>query len=420
MKILLKNAKILTLKNKNIIDGEILVDGNKIAQIARKINMKADRVVNCEGNLLMPGFKNAHAHSAMTFLRGYAENLQLYDWLNKCVFPSETRFIKNDIYHLSKLAYLEYLSSGITACFDMYYFVDEIKRACEDIGMRSVILLDPRKSNFDELISNFKSFNKKNSIVSACLGFHAHYTTTKANLKKLSKISHQFKAPIYTHCSETSYEVLKRQKLSYLTPVAYLDSLGLFDYGGGIFHGVYLTKEDVKILKKHHISVCTCPASNLKLASGIAPVKHLFDAGINVAIGTDGPASNNALDMFREAYLTSVLSKIKNNDPVGLQSFDVLKMATVNGAKMMNLKDADVLAKNKLADIIMIDLHQPNMQPLNNIFNDLVYSASKINVKMTMINGKILYYNHKYYLNESVEKIYEKAKKITNRLIAKK
>ncbi|MCQ2796275.1 MAG: amidohydrolase [Bacilli bacterium] len=414
MKILLKNAKILTLKNENIVSGEILVDGNKIAQIAQKINIKADRIIDCEGNLLMPGFKNAHAHSATVFMRGIVEEATLDSWLNDYVLPLESNLKPNDVYHLSKLAYLEYLESGITGVLDMYFFADAIKKACLDIGMRSAVLLTPRNNNLNKVTTL-----STDCLVNEILGFHADYTSSVADLKRISQLSNKMKAPVYTHCSETLNEVKNRKRISHVTPVEYLNNFKLFNYGGGIFHGVHLSKNDIKIIKQRNVFVCTCPTSNLKLASGIAPIKELTQRGIMVAIGTDGAGSNNSLDMFKEMQLVSLLSKYRENDPASLKAFEVLKMATINGAHFMNMNKSDILAKGKFADIIMIDLHAPNMRPSHDIINNLVYSASKANVMMTMIDGKILYYKHKFYLKDDIKKIYQNADKVIKRLTKK-
>ena len=177
-----------------------------------------------------------------------------------------------------------------------------------------------------------------------------------------------------------------------------------------------MTKEEVEIFKKNNLSVISCPGSNLKLASGIAPLTYYFKEGINIALGTDGPASNNSLDMFKEMYLAATLQKVLTNDPVSIPAFEILKMATVNSAKVMRLDEADILAPGKYADIIMIDLYKPNMQPLNNIITNLVYAGNKDNVMMTMINGRILYENGEYFLNESKEEIYKKAEEIATRI----
>ena len=229
-------------------------------------------------------------------------------------------------------------------------------------------------------------------------------------------MAHKYQTPIFTHLSETKAEVEDCKERYGMSPVKLLDSLGMFDYGGGGYHCVWLDEEDMDIFAKRDLSVVTNPGSNTKLASGIAPISEYLKRGINVAIGTDGPASNNCLDMFREMFLVTGLAKLKECDAAAVDALEVLKMATVNGAKALNLPDTDVLARGKQADIIMIDLHQPNMQPLNNIPKNLVYSGSKANVKMTMIRGRILYENGCFAKEFDVEGIYRKANEIIDSL----
>ena len=194
-----------------------------------------------------------------------------------------------------------------------------------------------------------------------------------------------------------------------MTPTAYLDSLGMFEYGGGGFHCVHMTEEDLRIFQKRGLSVVTNPGSNTKLASGIAPIRRMMELGINIGIGTDGPASNNCLDMFREMFLTTGLAKLREKDAAVVDAGQVLYMATAGGAKACGLNECDALAEGKLADLIMIDLHQPNMQPLNNIAKNLVYSGSKQNVKLTMVNGRILYENGEFFVGE-IRNIFMKSK----------
>ena len=203
-----------------------------------------------------------------------------------------------------------------------------------------------------------------------------------------------------------------------MTPPQFLDSLGLFDYGGGGYHCVYFTEEDMDLFAKKGLHIITNPGSNTKLASGVAPITRFLEKGINVGIGTDGASSNNCLDMFREMFLTTGLAKLKEKDASAVDAEEVMKMATVNGAKAMGLTDCDILAEGKKADIIMIDLHQPNMQPLNNIAKNIVYSGSKQNVKMTMIDGRILYYDGRFLCCDDVEALYAKANEIIARLSA--
>ena len=421
MKTLFKNARILTMVDENIIEGDLVVLDNRIAYIGQDSSKYApfDRVIECDKNLLMPGFKNAHAHSAMVFLRGKADDVTLQDWLFKIVFPREAKLQPSDIYHLNKVAYLEYISSGITACFDHYYYPLEGAKAAEDIGFRTLLLAtyDEKYTRGEDLYRNYHYFNdQKDGLVRYTIGFHAEYTTDDALLKGTQETLENLKCPFFTHISETKKEVEECIERHGKSPVKYLYDSGLFKYGGGGFHCVHLSEEETKIFKDHNLIVISCPGSNLKLASGIAPLTYYYKQGITIALGTDGPASNNSLDMFKEMYLAATLQKVLTNDAVAIPAFEILKMATVNASKVMGLDKADVLKEGKYADIIMIDLSKPNMQPLNNIITNLVYAGSKDNVKLTMINGRILYEDGHYFLKEKEAEIYLKAEEITRRL----
>jgi len=234
-------------------------------------------------------------------------------------------------------------------------------------------------------------------------------------MEEIAAFAARKKAPIYVHLSETEEEVAGCQERYGMTPGMFLDSLGMFKHGGGIYHGVWLTKEEMKLFKKKEVSVITNHGSNTKLASGIAPVSSFLEEGLNVAIGTDGPESNNCLDMFSEMFLTAGLAKIREMDAACLCADEVLYMATAGGAKAMGLTDCDSLAVGKKADLVLIDCKQPNMQPEGNVVKNLVYSGSKQNVKMTMIHGKILYQDGKFLLSEDPEDIYRKANEIIQR-----
>lgn len=427
MNIRLYNARILSMEeNRDIFFGEVWVkkdrivyagDGTDTDSIYQKLQIPCmiwDREIDCEGNLLMPGFKDAHTHSGMTLLRSYADDLPLNDWLNQQVFPVEAKLTDEDIYELTKLAVLEYLTSGITAVFDMYLTPYSIYKAFDEMGMRGVQVGGVNNfSQSPELLEEYYlNLNGKSPLQSFMLGFHAEYTCSRELLMKISEIAHKYKAPVFTHLSETKAEVEGCRERYGMTPVAFLDSLGMFDYGGGGYHCVHVTEEDIAIMKKRGMYAVSNPGSNTKLASGIAPITQFLKAGVPVALGTDGPASNNCLDMFREMFLVTGLAKLKEEDAAAVDAMDVLKMATVNGAHAMGLGEADVIAEGKLADLIMIDLKTPNMQPLNNIAKNIVYSGSKINVKMTMIGGRILYENGSFLIDEKPEDIYEKANEI--------
>ncbi len=431
MNIRLYNAKILTMeKHRPVFEGEVWVKNDRIAYVAEQSELQSewkgdfpriswDIELDCKGNLLMPGFKNAHTHSAMTFLRSYTDDVPLQQWLNEKVFPMEAKLSKEDIYEFTRLAILEYLTSGITSIFEMYLTPDTIAEACLDMGMRCVLTsgLNNFSSSIEQVEEEYLKWNKKNSLISYQLGFHAEYTCSKELLYQVSQLAHKYRAPVYTHLAETKREVEECKARYGMTPTVFLDTMGIFEFGGGGYHCVHLTPEDMEILRRRRMYVVTNPASNLKLASGIAPVAELDRRKIPVAIGTDGPASNNCLDMFREMFLVTGLSKVREEDAASLDAMRVLPMATFHGAKAMRLPKADLLAKGKLADIILIDLHQPNMQPIHNIPKNLVYSGSKSNVLMTMINGRILYRNGEFNTGESVETIYARCDKIVKRIM---
>ena len=422
MRIKFVNARILTMKdNQDVFEGELIVNEGFIEEVGERVSNdgKFDEVIDCGRNLLMPGFKNAHTHSGMSVLRSLADDLPLDKWLNESIFPVEARMSDDDIYEMTKLSVLEYLTSGITACFDMYLTPYSIAKAMDEMGFRCV--QTGAVNNFSqspELLEEcYLNLNQDKSLQSFVLGFHAEYTTSPEIMKKIADLANKYKAPIYVHMAETKSEVAGCIERYNMTPLKYMDSIGMFNYGGGIYHGVYLTDEEMDIMKKHNMFEVTNPASNLKLASGIAPIAKYMDKDIPVAIGTDGPASNNCLDMFREMFLVTGLAKIKEGDAMAVDAKEVLKMATVNGAKCMRLDNCDILDAGKCADIIMINLDMPNMQPINNIVKNIVYSGSKINVMMTMINGNILYKDGKFMNNIDEHQIYSKVAEIKERLL---
>ena len=424
------NARILTMEEekgkdcdlREIFFGEVHVKDSKISYVGKETNtaLKFDREIDCKGNLLMPGFKNAHTHSGMTAMRSYADGLPLKEWLETKIFPMEANMSGDDVKLLSKLAIMEYLTSGITAAMDMYLTPYTIADAFTECGMRIVQVSGINKfgPSIEEFEDRFLKINGKNPLSTQLMGFHAEYTCDKELLTKLSDLAHKYKQPMYTHNSETKVEFDECVGRYGVSPTVFLDSLGLFDFGGGGYHCVYLTDEDIEIFKKHDMSVISNPGSNTKLASGIAPIQKFIDSGLNVALGTDGPSSNNCLDRFREMFLVTGLAKLRENNASAVDALTVLKMATKNGAKAMLLDDCDVLAKGKQADMIMIDLCKPNMQPLNDIARNIVFSGSKQNVKMTMVAGKILYEDGKYNIGIDEETVYKEANDIITRLKA--
>lgn len=403
-------------KDFNIIKKDIFVDGDSIVAIG-EYDKTADTVYDLNGNLLMPSFKNAHTHSAMTFGRSFADDLPLQPWLYDKIFPLEAKLTPQDIYDLSMLAFLEYLTSGTSACFDMYYFPEMMAKASVDFGFRTVMTsgLNNFKESITAVEDYYNKFNDYDSLVSYKLGFHAEYTTDKELIKGIAKLAEKYQAPVFTHASETKSEVEDCIKRNGMSPTKYLDSLGVFNYGGGAYHSVWIDYEDIEIYKEKGIWAVINACSNAKLASGIAPVSKLLKSSVNIAVGTDGASSNNALDMFREMYTICATQKLNDKDAASTDANDILKASTIGSARCMRLTDCDVIDVGKKADLIVIDMHKPSMQPINNITKNLVYSGGKDVVKMTMINGKILYDNGEFK-NIDIEKIYANAQAVINRI----
>ena len=427
------NAKILRLKDDSkhefeCIAGELWVKGTEICYIGDGKDVSSvckgddviiwDREIDASGKLLMSGFKNAHTHTAMTFLRSFADDLPLQSWLFDQVFPREGQLTEDDCYWLNILGIMEYLTSGITSNFDMYFFPPVDAKASMDTGFRTVQTsgLNNFGGTVELMEENYHIVNEMSELTSFIVGFHAEYTTSMELMEGVAGLSQKLKSPVFLHNSETKSEVEECKGRWGKTPTQLTDELGMYHYGGGGYHCVWMDEKDFEIFKKRGLTAVTNPASNLKLASGIAPIGRYLQEGIPVAIGTDGPASNNCLDMFREMFLTTALAKVRENDAAAVPAGEVLYMATTAGARAMGLSDCDDLAVGKKADLILLDLKQPNMQPMNNIVKNIVYSGSKQNVTLTMVNGQILYEDMKFNIGFDPEEIYAKANAIIGRM----
>lgn len=419
MKLRFYNAKILTMESEEIITGELHTENDKITFVGENApEGKFDREIDLGGNLIIPGFKDAHTHTAMTFLRSFADDLPLNDWLYDQVFPHEAKLTEEAVYAFTQLGNMEYLTSGITSSFDMYMKLPAYVKACTDMGYRSVLCgsINDFGGTVEGIEEEFNTYNSGDPLISYQLGFHAEYTTKREILEGMAALSRKYKVPVYTHNSETKAEVAGCKERYGITPTQLFEKLGMLEYGGGGFHCVWFDERDMEIFRDKNLWMVTNPASNLKLASGIAPICEMRRAGMkNFAIGTDGAASNNCLDMFKEMFLVAGLQKVKEEDAAACPAFEVLEMATKGGALAMGLTDCDVLTIGKKADLAVIDLKQPNMQPLHNIAKNLVYAGSKQNVKMTVIDGKILYEDGKFTTVDADE-VYERANRLTKEI----
>ena len=421
----LYNARIMPMLGENdcsILEGELWTDGERISYVgpARADMPEFDRELDLGGDLIIPGFKDAHTHIPMVFLRSFADGLPLQEWLFQQIFPREAKLYPEANYAFTRLGILELLSGGVTACFDMYYHRDAYVQAVLDSGFRSVLCGAVAAGDADWTVAerDFERYNSMGPLVGYRLGFHAEYTASEELLRYISELSHAHKAPVWTHNSETKSEYDGCIERHGMSPTRYFEKLGLHDYGGGGFHCVWFDEGDMEIFKNRGLWAVTCPASNAKLASGVAPLGSFMDRGIGLAVGTDGPSSNNALDMFREMYLACVLQKLRAGDAAACPARDILYAACSAGARAMGLPDCDSLAPGKYADLAVIDMSRPSMRPIIAPAENLIYSGSKDCVRLTMVAGRILYENGEFHVGESAERIIAEAEKYTRELTA--
>ena len=426
MSIKFKNAYIINKDFEILKSYDLIVEKNIIKDITPTKDIdddKHERVIECNHNFLIPGFKNAHSHNAMVFARSLTDDVPLDEWLNKKIFPLEALLTEEDVYYFTILGIMENLSSGITACADMYKHYYAMADACLHTGYRvnivdSLMKFD-RKIAPEEYFNNLNNYKGDNgNLIKYTFGIHAEYTNDENTLKLISDMVHKYKTPFFSHNSETRKEVEEcKGRWGGLTPTEVQDRYGLYDFGGGGYHCIYFSEHDIEIFKEHKLYIVTNAASNLKLASGIAPIKKYLDKGIKIAIGTDGPASNNSIDMFREMFLISNLSKYVENNPAALNTREIVNMTTKHSAACIGEPDTDSLEIGKKADMVLIDINTPNMQPKNDFINNLVYACEKQNVKITMVDGKILYEDGVYHIGEDEHYIYKKCNELLVNLI---
>ena len=423
MKILFKNANILNLDTQTgFTFGNVVVEEDTITYVGKdEPALTFDKVIDVNGNILMPGFVDTHCHSAMTILRGVKDDADLNSWLFENVIPCEAKLTGEDIYWGQKLAVLEYVRAGITCIEEGYFYNEDIVRALKETGLRARVGFGPTTkdvgmSNLEYLKSQHQVIGDGDLIKPACF-IHSIYTTDDKSILECVDYTAKNNIPLSIHLAETLKEVGDcTVKNNQKTPAQYLEDLGFFDRQGSLcYHCVHMDKDDLQILADYNASVSTCPSSNIKLASGIAPIYAMQNKGINITIGTDGVASNNSLDMFKEMFLVATLSKVNIYDASVVCAADVLKMATINGANALGF-DVGEIKVGKKADIILINIDQPHYYPHQNLLSHLVYAGKSGDVYLTMVNGKILYHNGEYYVGENPQTIYNKVTQIRERI----
>lgn len=405
-----------------IKDGAIAVDNGKIEAIGNYEDItsvfNSDRAIGGRNRVVIPGLVNTHTHAAMVYFRGLADDLPLKEWLDNHIWPAEAKWLSPEfVSDAVELACLEMMKAGITAYNDMYFFGDSAGASTKKMGMRAVLgvgILDfptAAAKTTEEYFEKAEAFIrnwKDDNLITPCIAPHALYTCGTETLKRARILADKHCVPIHTHLSETEGEIREIKSRFGMLPVKYLDSIGFLDKKVLAAHCVWLEDEEIEILASRGVGVSHCVESNLKLASGIAPVPKMLKAGIKVAFGTDGAASNNDLDILSEMSTAAKLHKAASKDPTVLDSRTALLMATRWGAEAIGLGDiTGSLEKDKAADLVIINLDKPHLTPIYDIYSHIVYSAKASDVETVMIDGIVVVENSKLKDSNESEIIYK-------------
>lgn len=424
--ILIKNGLIVTVDKHLMIieDGAIAINDGSIVDIdlTKVIEQKydSDKIINASSKIVMPGFINAHTHAGMTYFRGLADDLSLDKWLNNYIWPSEAKFLSEEFIYNSVLhSAAEMVKNGIVLFNDMYFFGKQCGEAASKVGMRAIIgevVLDFPVANctnpkqiIDYSVKQHKEF-ENNELIDYAIAPHSIYACCKETLKLSAETARENNMLLHIHISETEKEVENCIKQNGKPPIEYLNEIGFLGEDNIGAHGIWVSDNEMKLLCEKGVSISIITESDLKLASGFAPMKRYLENGINVCLGTDGVASNNNLSILEEMDFTAKLHKAYNQDPTFLPAIEVVKMGTINSAKALK-KDSEIgsLEIGKKADIILIDKNQLDAVPMYNVYSHLVYTISSEHVKDVIINGKIVMENREL-VNIDEDELIDRAK----------
>lgn len=421
--VVIKNTEIL---DKN--DGKTYSIGIKdgIITYIGKEEPEGREVIDGSGHLAVPGFVNAHTHVAMTLFRSYADDLVLMDWLQNHIWPMENNLDGEAVYWGSLLGIAEMIRTGTTCFADMYFFMDDTARAAAESGVRAVLSRgltgsspEDGKSRLDENIALFKDWHGKcHDRIHVMFGPHAPYTCSNDYIESIAAAASRLGAEIHMHLCETAGEVKDCMDKNGMTPIALMESLGLFANGTLAAHCVHVTDDDMAIMARHHVRVAHNPQSNLKLASGIAPVAAMLDRGLVVGLGTDGASSNNNLDMLEEIRLAALLAKGSTGNPKAVPAKTAVALGTVEGAKAVGYQKLGRIAEGWKADIALYDMDSPQWMPRNDRYSLLAYAASASDVDHVIADGRVLYAKGEYKTID-IAKVYAKVEESLARMKAK-
>jgi 5-methylthioadenosine/S-adenosylhomocysteine deaminase len=427
--IIIKNGTVLTMDSKNSIfeTGFLCIRGDSISKIGTgtPTSVTAEKIIDARGGLILPGLLNCHTHAAMSLFRGLADDLPLMEWLNNYIFPAERRIDAEFVYTGTLLALAEMILSGTTTFCDMYLFEDQVARAARKAGVRCLVgevLYDFPSPNYGPVEKGLEYTEsliqkwQKDPLVSIAVEPHSLFTCSPELLTASNELALKYKVPVIIHVAETLTELSEIKEKYGKTPVKYLDSLGLLGPHLIADHCVHIDDADIKTLADHGVKVVHNPESNMKLASGIAPIPQMLSQGVTVGLGTDGCASNNNLDLFSEMDTAAKLHKVNSLDPTVMDALSVLKMATIHGARVLGLQNVTgSLEVGKKADIIVIDTHKPHLTPMYNAISHLVYAARGNDVSHSIINGQLVMEDRKL-LTLDIAEIITRAREISIRV----
>ncbi len=425
--ILIKNALILNPNDFEEKKQSLLIKNDLIAEISDEIDEgNVDKIIDGEGKILLPGFVNTHTHLSMTLFRGLADDLSLDSWLNDHIWPMEANLNGDYCYIGALLGAVELIKSGTTTFSDMYFYMEDVARAVDEAGIRAVLsygMIDfgdaeKREAEIKENLTLFENCNgMADGRIKVFFGPHSPYTASEELLIRVRQLADEYNMGIHIHVSETQKEIDDITAEKGLRPFEYLDKIGFLGPDVVAAHSVWLSDEEIEIIKKNGVKVSHNPCSNMKLASGIAPVSKLIENDICVSIGTDGASSNNNLDLIEELKTASLLQKVSTLDPNVLNSREAIAMGTIKGAEALGLGDEiGSIEVGKKADIILIDTNSANMVPdSSTLTSNIIYSANGSNVDTTICNGKVLMENKKLTVLDEQE-IYAKAREAIKNL----
>lgn len=409
MDILIKNATVLTMNSKKEIieNGVVAIKGNRIVAVGdEKIlsKYKGKKVIDVDDDIVMPGFINTHTHVSMVPFRSLADDVP--DRLSRYIFPLENKLVSRDlVYKGAVYGILEMVSTGTTTFADMYYFEDEVAKAAELIGVRGVLgetviknpVADAKEpyggiAYAEEFIKKYKN----SELVTPAFAPHAPYTVEEEYLKKVTELSKKYDVPVLMHIAETENEVKQIREKHNMTVIEYLNSIGFLTDKVVAGHVIFVNDSDIKILKEKNVGIAHNMVANIKSAKGVSPALKMFDEGLRVGLGTDGPMSGNTLDLVSQLGYVAKVHKLETKNRAAMPPYKVVEMATIGGAKALHMEDKiGSLEAGKLADVIIIDTKSLNMQPIYDPYSAIVYSMLPGDVKTTIVNGKIIMENKK-------------------------